>query len=471
MAATRDIPSKNLNGRSAFGDPVSALHFDSEWLDGTGIEGAELAATFASLRIRVGGAAVTKILDHRTKAFRERIYVPLYPLAESLATNWWFFASGPGLGDADNENSPGRHSLIRPRDGFIYPRITAVPSGRAVRLVWKASLPGDRDAAGRIEFTGEGETLVEAGDFRRACSDLIDCVLARLSSLEVEDTLLHREWAAIRDADEEEVEYCRTAAALGWDPYDLDDARREAMETLDALGIIRREAVPAMGSDSPESVIASCAAVTRAFVTAREGAGAFRDLDSIRREMEPADESDAGSAPWRSGYGLARRLRRSLGLDRALLGTTDALARALRQGRETLGAVPSADFGAARLFDGVVSADGGGKASFALRPSIEENRRFALCRALAEALDAPDADAVLTKAPTERQQRNRAFAAEFLAPSKALRERVSSSVLHEDDLADLAASFGVSVFVIGHQVRNHGIARIARDIPGLSTYS
>lgn len=453
------------------GDAVTALEFESEWLDGTGIAGPELAATFASLRIRVNGTAVTRLLDHRAKAFGERIQVPLYPLAESLATNWWFFASGPGLGDADDENSPGRHSLIGPRDGFIYPRITAVPSGRAVRLVWKASPPGDRDAAGRIEFTGEGETLVEAGDFRRACSDLIDCVLTRLSSLEVEDTLLHREWAAIRDADEEEVEYCRTAAALGWDPYDLDDARREVMETLDALGIIRREAVPAMVSDSPESVIASCAAVTRAFVTAREGAGAFRDLDSIRREMEPADESDAHSAPWRSGYGLARRLRRSLGLDGALLGTTDALARALRQGPETLGAVPSADFGADRLFDGVVSADGGGEASFALRPSIEENRRFALCRALAEALDAPDADAVLTKAPTERQQRNRAFAAEFLAPSKALLERVSSSVLHEDDLADLAASFGVSVFVIGHQVQNHGIARIARDIPGLATYS
>ena len=450
---------------------MSALEFESEWLDGTGIAGAEFAATFASLRIRVGGIAVTRLLDHRTKAFGERIHVPLYPLAESLATNWWFFASGPGLGDTDDENSSSRHSVIGPRDGFIYPRLTAVPAGRAVRLVWKASPPGDRDAAGRIEFTSEGETLVETGDFRQACSDLIECVLARLSSLEVEDTLLHREWAAICGADAEEVEYCRTAAALGWDPYDLDAARREAMEALDALGIIRREAVPAMVSDSPESVIASCAAVTRAFVAAREGAGAFHDLDSIRREMEPPDESDARSAPWRSGYGLARRLRRSLGLDGALLGTTDDLARALRQSPETLKTVPSADFGAARLFDGVVSADSGGEASFALRPSIEENRRFALCRALAEAVDAPDADAVLTKAPTERQQRNRAFAAEFLAPSEALRERVSSSVLHEDDLADLAASFGVSVFVIGHQVGNHGIARIARDIPGLATYS
>ena len=450
---------------------MSAICFESEWLDGTGMEGAELAATLASLRIRVGGAVVTKLLDHRTKAFRERIHVPLYPLAESLATNWWFFASGPGFGDAEDENSRSRPSLISPRDGFIYPRLTAIPVERAVRLVWKASRPGDRDAAGRIEFTSEGETRVETGDFRRACSDLIERVLARLSSLEVEDTLLHREWTAICGADTEEIEYCRTAAALGWDPYDLDEARREAMEALDALGIVRRETVPAIGSDSPESVIASCAAVSRALVAARKGASTFRDLDSIRREIEPPDESDAGSTPWRTGYGLARRLRRSLGLDGAVLGTTDDLARALQQNPETLKTVPSADFGSARLFDGVVSADSGGDASFALRPSLEENRRFALCRALAEALDSPDADALLTKAPTERQQRNRAFAAEFLAPSEALRERAPSTVLHEDDLVDLAASFGVSVFVIGHQVVNHGIARIVRQPPAAAIYS
>ena len=39
-------------------------------------------------------------------------------------------------------------------------------------------------------------------------------------------------------------------------------------------------------------------------------------------------------------------------------------------------------------------------------------RRFQFCRALAEALTT-DADALITKARTERQQRNRAFAAEF----------------------------------------------------------
>lgn len=444
---------------------MSTICFESEWLDGTGMEGAELAATFASLRIRAGGTAVTKLLDHRTKAFREWIHVPLYPLAESLATNWWFLTSGPGFGDADDENSPRRHSLIGNRDGFIYPRVTAVPETRAVRVVWRASVPGDRDAAGRIEFTSEGETLVETGEFRRACSDLIERVLARLSSLEVEDTLLHREWAAICGADAEEVEYCRTAAVLGWDPYDLDDCRRDAMETLDALGIVRREAVRAMAADSAESVIASCAAVTRALGTARKGAGAFRDLDSIRREIETPDEPDAGSAPWLAGYGLARRLRRSLSLDGALLGTTEDLARALQQTPETLESVPSADFGAARLFDGVVSADGSGGASFALRPSREGNRRFAVCRALAEALDAPEAEAVLTKAPTERQQRNRAFAAEFLAPASALRERVSDPVIHEDDLASLAAAFGVSELVVGHQVENHRIARVAWPSP------
>lgn len=64
------------------------------------------------------------------------------------------------------------------------------------------------------------------------------------------------------------------------------------------------------------------------------------------------------------------------------------------------------------------------------------------------------------QARSDRQQWSRAFAAEFLAPSAALRATVPRTTLDEDAVDKLAAEFGVSSMLIAHQVRNHGVAQI-----------
>ena len=63
---------------------------------------------------------------------------------------------------------------------------------------------------------------------------------------------------------------------------------------------------------------------------------------------------------------------------------------------------------------------------------------------------------------SECQQRNLAFAAEFLAPSSGLRSRLSGSVVDGEDIDGLAVEFGVSSQVVEHQIANHRIARISR---------
>lgn len=98
---------------------------------------------------------------------------------------------------------------------------------------------------------------------------------------------------------------------------------------------------------------------------------------------------------------------------------------------------------------------------FAFRAfSGEACKRFHFCRALGEALVSPGTETLLTKAYSEHQQRNRAFAAEFLAPSAGLRERVSGRVVDGDEIDELAAAFGVSSRVVEHQVRNHNLAEV-----------
>lgn len=56
----------------------------------------------------------------------------------------------------------------------------------------------------------------------------------------------------------------------------------------------------------------------------------------------------------------------------------------------------------------------------------------------------------------------RANAAEFLAPSTGSRECVNHHMLDEEEVAELAARFGVSPWVIEHQIEDHEIAQINR---------
>ena len=72
---------------------MARLSFDLDWMESENVNGPELAATWASLRIRAGSATVTLALDERASTVRERIFVSLYPLAEWLATNWWALTS------------------------------------------------------------------------------------------------------------------------------------------------------------------------------------------------------------------------------------------------------------------------------------------------------------------------------------------------------------------------------------------
>lgn len=445
---------------------MPTIDFRYDWLDGTGIQGPELAATLASLEIRVGSSTITRVLDHRDRTLHDRLHVSLYPLAESLAWNWWFLTAESRIPtDAERHEHRQRHSLVHGGDGFIFPDLIAVPDGKQLQMQW---FRAPADEISPIEFLDEGRAVTGIPVFRDECARLIESVLRRLHRFCIEDTFLHREWNAIRGAGAEEVMTCETAAGLGWDPYDLDDARWKSLETLDGLGAALRESVSAIVSETPESVVRSCGAIRGALEAARTGGGSFPDLGSLRRKIE-ADRGPARSGsdatPWSDGYDLARSARRTLGLDGGPLRTPE-LAQALAHPPEALTAGAPADFGAATLFDGVVAAIGDGRASFAFRLEREESRRFHLCRALAEVLTAPATDAVLTGAPTHRQQRGRAFAAEFLAPAAALRDRIHGPAVREDDLTDLSAEFEVSPFVIGHQLENHGISRTTRTLGG-----
>ena len=60
---------------------MQPLQSELECLDDNGVQGLELAATFARLRIQVGDQVLTRAWDHETSAVRDCLMVPLYLLA------------------------------------------------------------------------------------------------------------------------------------------------------------------------------------------------------------------------------------------------------------------------------------------------------------------------------------------------------------------------------------------------------
>ena len=431
---------------------MAELNFHADWQNGEGIRGAELAATFASLQIDVRGKLLTQVFDTRARTVRDHIFVPLYPIAEWLASNWWFIAfEYENIVKKGHPAFSRRHTLGIGADGYALPNLTITASGALTQLRW-----GDRSSPWtKVDFLNPGSALVDRQQLMQDCADLIDTVNRRLLAHEISSTFLQDEWAAIQRMDEDEHRFCAMSAGLGWDPYDLDDAMQDQVVTLaERLGELHGEAVPIIDSEEPSR---DCSAILKAIKAAKPNELTLRGVLPL---MNGGESKEA--PPWESGYELAKKARSELGLDGKPLQSTELLAEALDQDIGTLrrATEPLAPLSHVKLLDGVVTQGATGGMSFGLTGRGETGKRFLFCRALGEAISS-QGDALITRGTTERQQRNRAFAAEFLAPSQSLKRRIKHSMVDGEQADDLAEEFGVSTRVIQHQLENHQIAAFA----------
>lgn len=434
---------------------MATVTFDTEWHDGSGIKGAELSATFASLQIRIDDQRVTRVLDSRARSVHDSVYVPLYPLAEWLASNWWFLAY-----EYDNPAKAAdrafycRHSLATHTDGYALPDLRAVSTGTRILLSWSRAA----SARWKVEYLTNGRVSVERETFQKASSDLIERVILRLRDFGIHDTFLQKEWESIRGADAEEMLFCETAAGLGWDPYDLDEDRQsQVIRLTKELGPLCGEATSIIDASRLSEESSKIVAALETARTTERNRLHIRSLESmLKARRSPA------SYPWQVGWNLASQARKRLNLDGQPIPTMESLAEALEIEGEALeqATQPVSALYGFRLMDGVVADGPHATISLGLRSKSEHGRRFAFCRALAEMMTS-EGDALLTRGSTDRQRSNRAFAAEFLAPASGLRQRIFQPILDPDDIDELAEEFGVSTFVIVHQVENQGIARLA----------
>ena len=420
----------------------------------------------AELFIEVNGKTVTSVLDHRNRTYRDRIVVPLAPIAEWLAVHWWHLFHEVGDTREQRSDFEARHNLAGVGDGFVLPSFTMVPTPERMRLHWSRYRP--RYAG--IEFVGGGDETVSSGALEEQCRRLIEAVLGRLRSHGLTSDVLDDEWTAINTLEDDEREFGRAAALLGIDPFNVPDDRADAIVRL------WEGTIPSLRDDIFATTTVGTAPKTSAWLAAAledlQGVAPGSDWPELRAGLSPgavtAARGQSGGTKWgdrnrytepdvsieaaprQRGFDLARSARRELGIGNGRFDfkRTGPLSFPWHETQP-----PST------RIQGLVATDA---LACAIAPRGETGRRFLLARALGDYLGRLEpGPAILSSLATSRQAQSRAFAAEFLVPTEALRRRLSGAPAEPEQVDDLASEFGVSSYVIRHQIENRGLAAIA----------
>lgn len=205
---------------------MSELSLDFEWLDPLGARGAELRATWARLAVSVAGRYPTRVVDEGARTVRDSIYLPLYPIAEWLAANWWLVLFEMESSErAKDPSYDSRHNLRSAREGYSLPSLSFHSVGDFMQLRWDAEVLIHHG----VEFLESGSAYLKQGDVQRTLTAFVASVVARLDQSDVRDTFLQREWTAISSIGQEEADFCIAAATLGLDPFDVDDTVASAL--------------------------------------------------------------------------------------------------------------------------------------------------------------------------------------------------------------------------------------------------
>jgi len=281
-------------------------------------------------------------------------------------------------------------------------------------------------------------------------------VIVRLDESAVTGTTLHQQWTAIENVDSDELKFCQAAARLGVDPYAIQDELETSI--IRVANSIRAELLDDFLSLARVDRLAEQASSLRSASESIEADSDSVDALAVVRKRAPSLQERAN--PWETGYRFAEELRQALNGQDWKSRSLEELAGHLNIDQLDHCLLPTAV--ECRFLDALSGVNELNIPKVIIEKRRADSRQFAFCRALFECLTLSGGRfAAVSQLRTERQQMNRAFAAEFLAPHQMLKRDLSASTVGEEEIADLAAEYGVSDFVIRHQIENHELACIS----------
>ena len=436
---------------------INEFKINFEWEDPLAARGNELRPTWARFQIFVNNVNITKVEDILAKSVRDAIYLPLYPIAEWIASNWWsllYEIKSPIL--SEDKDYSRRHCLINAAEGFAIPSLNFESEGDLINLNWDSSFI----ESANVKFITYGKYYVHRKNIEAEFEKFLKAVILRLETFQVKDTFLQKEFMSIKDSSEEESEFCISAAKIGSDPYSLsEDESKKLVDTLDKIPAgIREELLPATEISKIESDMNT---VNGFIESSKKNESNLESLINLKKTMGLL--LNGNSLPWEQGYEFAKRLRRNLKRDEILIKSTDNLTDFLgiasKGWADSFKELPIDK----RRIDSLLAFNKNNSPVFGMRKfqGNDSGKMLSICRTLFEFLK-PDflGSSIVTKSHSDNQKRNRAFAAELLAPEELLRKQLSTTYVTMDDIDEIAAEFGTSQNVIRHQIENHKLARI-----------
>jgi hypothetical protein len=301
-------------------------------------------------------------------------------------------------------------------------------------------MPGYFPSSGYVNATRQ-DVVVGLTDFVTKVLDWCQGLNDRRVTNLVED------WTAISNATPDEVAFCEAAGRMGLDPYEIED---ETLVDLLANELGNRIKDPLI-RDLLESSEPAAASGVWNWVSGTETAFQLtgRQVNRVNSDGDFRTAKD-------QGYYVARRVRElvQLGADTPVddVGRLTHTLTGLSLSFEDRNHLPSS-----RIL-GAVGWRGAEAIIAGPRKADPNNQRFLESRGLYQAIVGCQRGArLLTKAHTWNQQATRAFAAELLAPQKALAPEASPDMEPDERSQlqmDLSNKYRVSPEVIRLQLQN-----------------
>ena len=424
------------------------LQFIPHWHSKPGYPREE-KVTGAHIKVAVNGTGLTNFVRNQDSGSDEpgsAPYLSAYPLATWLAWNWWRLRWEPRYDGAfKNSKWLGAHNMQRAGAGFVWPDITFACDGWRMLVVAKST----PEHPGRpIRYVTDNISLITADSFENGVDEFFDATLSKLREYSIMDTELHEcveELRAERD-DEELSKYRRLEAMLGHDPddgdeqivsrliADIENMTESAIHELAALGASNKR-IPSIDE-------------LRALA---KKSGFSSNLADTVTPLGESELPQYGAGPaWERGVAAARALR-----ERERLGSDEPLDD--RRLAEMAGVSVQAlqHLERASEFAYAIAMEGDER-RIVQRSKWSTGRRFDIARLIGDrvAIQGELPLRTATWMSTYRQQLQKAFAAELLAPIEAV-DAFLAGQYDEERQQEAADQFMVSPMLINSLLKNN----------------
>jgi hypothetical protein len=241
-----------------------------------------------------------------------------------------------------------------------------------------------------------------------------------------------------------EMEFCRTAGALGLSPHELDSSTADKIRSFIEFAADEDARLDLASSISGELLEPTLNWIERE-IDERSSTNSLPALPELHQAVRATSLLDTKVA-YRIGYASARAARAiwKMAEDRSV-GGPSGLSH-LCGGTRTFTASPSSH-GIVRGFQ----AHGESNPVVVVRDEGALSNLFLIARAIGDYVWFGSREAPVADLYTSRQALGRAFAAEFLAPAAAVMHMVEEEGKQFDEVA---AHFGVNIAVAQHQYGN-----------------